>query len=81
MIESLQDRYASNTRCFGCGPANSQGLRIKTFIEDDVGICEFQPQTHHQSFHGAVAGGIIGTLMDREFGYRAFQYRESLLQC
>ena len=71
MIESLQDRYAPNTRCFGCGPANSQGLRIKTFIEDDVGICEFQPQTHHQSFQGAVAGGIIGTLMDCHLNWTA----------
>ncbi len=64
MDESLQDRYAPETRCFGCGPANPRGLQIKTFIEGDEGICHFRPQKHHESFAGAVAGGIIGTLFD-----------------
>jgi acyl-coenzyme A thioesterase PaaI-like protein len=64
VTENLQDRYAAQTRCFGCGPANPRGLRIKTVIEDGVGLCEFQPEAHHESFSGAVAGGIIGTLFD-----------------
>jgi acyl-coenzyme A thioesterase PaaI-like protein len=64
MNVSLQDRYAPTTRCFGCGPSNPQGLRIKTFIEGDEGICDFRPERHHESFGGALAGGIIGTLFD-----------------
>lgn len=64
MTDSLQDRFAPGTRCFGCGPSNPAGLRIKTFIEGDEGVCDFQPEPHHESFRGAVAGGIIGTLMD-----------------
>src|ERR1041385_1765275 len=27
---SLQERYAPKGRCFGCGPANEQGLRIES---------------------------------------------------
>jgi acyl-coenzyme A thioesterase PaaI-like protein len=64
MADSLQDRYAPNTRCFGCGPSNPNGLRIKSSIIGDEGVCEFWPEAHHESFEGAVAGGIIGTLFD-----------------
>jgi hypothetical protein len=28
MIESLQDRFAPNTRCFGCGPANCTAVFV-----------------------------------------------------
>ena len=64
MDQSLQERYAATTRCFGCGPANPKGLRIRSFIENGDGLCDFRPQPHHESFEGAVAGGIIGTLFD-----------------
>jgi acyl-coenzyme A thioesterase PaaI-like protein len=71
MTDSLQDRYAPDSTCFGCGPANDLGLRIKTFIEGEVGVCEFHPEPHHESFEGAVAGGIIGTLMDCHLNWTA----------
>lgn len=64
MTDSLQDRYAPDTRCFGCGPSNPNGLQIKSSIVGDEGVCEFWPERHHESFEGAVAGGIIGTLFD-----------------
>jgi acyl-coenzyme A thioesterase PaaI-like protein len=64
MTDSLQDRYAPDTRCFGCGPNNPDGLRIKSSIVGDEGMCEFWPETHHESFQGNVAGGIICTLFD-----------------
>ena len=28
---SVQDKYAPNSICFGCGPANKKGLQIKSF--------------------------------------------------
>ena len=28
-MKSLQETYAPNNRCFGCGPANEKGLRIR----------------------------------------------------
>ena len=61
---SVQERYAPHNRCFGCGPANEQGLRIKSFIEGDELVCEWSPAPHHEAFAGEVNGGIIGTLFD-----------------
>ncbi len=64
MTESLQERYAPTTRCFGCGPANPKGLRIRSVPEGGEVVCEFSPEPHHESFAGAVSGGIVGALFD-----------------
>jgi acyl-coenzyme A thioesterase PaaI-like protein len=64
MTSSLQDRYAPQNRCFGCGPANDQGLRIKSFVQGDEVVAEFRPEPHHLAFDGVVNGGIVGTLLD-----------------
>ena len=61
---ALQDRYAPNNRCFGCGPANEQGLRIKSRVEGDQVVAEFTPAPHHEAFTGVMNGGIIGALLD-----------------
>jgi len=62
--QSLQEKYAPDNICFGCGPANSQGLRIRSFPHGDQVVAEWRSQPHHQAFEGALNGGIIGTLMD-----------------
>lgn len=62
--QNLQDRYAPQNRCFGCGPANEKGLRIKSRVEGDEVIADFVPEEHHQAFAGVLSGGIIGTLLD-----------------
>ncbi len=61
---SLQDRYAPQNQCFGCGPANSKGLRIKSYVAGDELVAEFTPEAHHIAFAGVLNGGIIGTLLD-----------------
>ena len=61
---SLQDRYAPDNACFGCGPANPKGLRIKSFVADGELISTWRPSSHHEAFEGILNGGIIGTLLD-----------------
>jgi acyl-coenzyme A thioesterase PaaI-like protein len=61
---SLQDRYAPATICFGCGPANEKGLRIKSFVRGDELVAEWTAQEHHRAAPGMVNGGIIGALLD-----------------
>jgi acyl-coenzyme A thioesterase PaaI-like protein len=64
--KSIQETYAPNLACFGCGPMNEKGLRIRSFpgAGSDEVIAEWQPETHHESFTGMLSGGIIGTLLD-----------------
>ena len=66
MSDALQDRYAPNNGCFGCGPANDKGLRIKSHVGDDGRelVATFTPEPHHQAFGGVLNGGIIGALLD-----------------
>ncbi|WP_437792238.1 PaaI family thioesterase [Sorangium sp. So ce693] len=61
---SLQDRYSPRGRCFGCGPANDRGLRLKSRVEGDAVVCDFTPEPHHEAFPGMLNGGIIGALLD-----------------
>jgi acyl-coenzyme A thioesterase PaaI-like protein len=68
---SIQDRYAPHTTCFGCGPANAQGLRIKSYPQDGEVVAEWQPAPHHEAFPGVLSGGIIGTLLDCHMNWTA----------
>jgi acyl-coenzyme A thioesterase PaaI-like protein len=70
---SLQQTYAPNSRCFGCGPANDKGLRIASVAleptADTAVVCTFQPSPWHIAFEtadgaGILNGGIVGTLLD-----------------
>jgi acyl-coenzyme A thioesterase PaaI-like protein len=68
---SLQDRFAPNLMCFGCGPANRQGLQIKSFVRGDVVEAEYMPAKHHIAFEGMINGGIIGVLLDCHMNWTA----------
>lgn len=62
---SLQETYAPDNQCFGCGPKNAQGLRIRSFAEsDDVCVAHFKASPHHLAFPGVLNGGICGALLD-----------------
>ena len=64
---SLQEMYAPRSACFGCGPANERGLRIRSLPaaegEGEV-VCEWRPEPHHEAYPGMLNGGIVGTLLD-----------------
>ena len=62
--QSLQDRYAPKNRCFGCGPANEKGLRVKSFVEGEQAVCDWRPEPHHQAYDGILNGGICGAILD-----------------
>ena len=61
---SIQERYAPNNSCFGCGPANAKGLRIRSFAQGDEVVAEWTPEAHHEAFPGMLNGGIVGALLD-----------------
>ena len=61
---SVQDKYAPNSICFGCGPANKKGLQIKSFKTEKGLQMEFETKIEHQAFPGIINGGIISTLLD-----------------
>ena len=62
--QSLQEKYAPQNACFGCGPANPDGLHIRSFPRGDEVVAEWKPETHYEAFPGVLNGGIIGALLD-----------------
>ncbi|MFL5681225.1 MAG: PaaI family thioesterase [Chloroflexota bacterium] len=61
---SLQERYAPDSRCFGCGPANDRGLRIASHEAATGLVADWTPQPYHEAFDGVLNGGIVGALLD-----------------
>lgn len=62
---SLQERFAPEGTCFGCGPKNALGLRIRSFdAGDGTVVADWQPRPEHEAFDGFVNGGILGALID-----------------
>lgn len=62
--KSIQETYAPNMACFGCGPANENGLHVRSFADGDEVVAVWQPQKKYEAFPGMLSGGIIGTLLD-----------------
>lgn len=74
--QCLQERYAPHNACFGCGPANAQGLRIRSMEVEgsDEVIADWTPQPHHEAFPGVLNGGIIGALLDCHLNWTAARH-------
>lgn len=51
-------------RCFGCGPANPRGLRLKSYLGEEFVTATFMPWPEHDNGLGFLNGGIIATLLD-----------------
>ena len=63
-MEAFQDLIPNNL-CFGCGPQNAHGLRIKSFWSGDEAVCTYHPESYHMAGPPQyLNGGIIATLID-----------------
>jgi len=71
---SLQERYAPANACWGCGPANPHGLRIRSFARGEEVVAEWKPEQKYEAFPGVLNGGIIGTLLDCHCNWAAAWY-------
>ena len=71
---SLQETYAPHNACFGCGPANAKGLRIRSFAEGDKVVADWSAEKHHEAFEGMLNGGIIGSLLDCHCNWTAAHF-------
>lgn len=68
VVQSIQERLYPDSTCFGCGQANSGGLRLKSFPSDGGVVGTFQPLEGHSNGMGTLNGGIIATILDCHSG-------------
>ena len=50
--------------CFVCGPSNSNGLKVRFSIRDDVCLGVFTPSEDHVGYDNVTHGGIIFSLLN-----------------
>jgi acyl-coenzyme A thioesterase PaaI-like protein len=63
---ALQDAWPGAT-CYGCGPANPVGLRIKSHWSADGSevVCVFRPRPEYNAgFPNVMYGGLVASLID-----------------
>jgi len=72
--KSLQEQFAPHNACFGCGPANGRGLRIRSFPRGEETVASFKPEPYMEAFPGVLNGGIIGTLLDCHSNWTAARH-------
>ncbi len=54
---ALQDRYAPKGICFGCGPSNAKGIRIKSHVRGDEVVLCWRPEKFYEAYEGLLSGG------------------------
>lgn len=59
-------------RCFGCGEANPEGLRIQFRVEGGRVTGEFEARQAHQGYPGMAHGGIAAAAIDEAMGWAMY---------
>jgi len=73
-MKSLQELYAPENACFGCGPANERGLHVRSFPAGEEVVAEWKPEPQYEAFPGMLNGGIIGALLDCHSNWTATHF-------
>jgi acyl-coenzyme A thioesterase PaaI-like protein len=61
---SVQETLYPELTCFGCGPANPDGLHLRSFRTGELTVATFVPRAEHDNGFGFLNGGIISTVLD-----------------
>jgi uncharacterized protein (TIGR00369 family) len=57
--------HSAHNHCFGCGPANANGLQLKFFLAPDGSVlCPATVSNGFEGHPGYLHGGVIATLLD-----------------
>ncbi|MFW6415265.1 MAG: PaaI family thioesterase [Thermodesulfobacteriota bacterium] len=63
--KAIQDCYPEDlSHCFGCGSQNQQGHQLKSYLQGEEVIANFEPEPYHTAIPGYVYGGLIASLID-----------------
>lgn len=73
-VQSLQEQYAPAHACFVCGPANPQGLHVRSFVRGDEVVAEWCAEPYLEAYPGIVNAGIVGAVLDCHAGAAAAWY-------
>ncbi len=58
--------------CFGCGPLNMDGLRLKFEPGPDGSVAFYKVPERFQSWAGMAHGGVVALMLDEAVGWAAW---------
>lgn len=58
--------------CFGCGPLNEDGLKLRFEPGPDGSVAEYHVPRRFQSWAGMAHGGIVALMLDEAVGWAAW---------
>ena len=62
---AIQDYYPEDlSYCFGCGSQNEHGHQLKSYLQGEEVVAQFEPMSYHTAIPGYVYGGLIASLID-----------------
>ncbi len=68
-VKELPNR--SNHNCFGCGPGNPNGLKMKFFTDDNSVFSRIIIPSHLCGWDNLVHGGVLSTILDEIMSWSA----------
>ena len=61
--------FGEDQPCFGCGPKNPLGFKLKFEEDGEAIVTRFVPGPHHQGPLGVLHGGLVATIADETAGW------------
>ena len=58
--------------CFGCGPLNTEGLRLVFTPGPEGSVAEYTVEDRFQSWMGMAHGGMVALMLDEAVGWAAW---------
>jgi uncharacterized protein (TIGR00369 family) len=71
-LRALPNREGHN--CFGCGPTNAYGLRMKFFTDEKSLFSWVTVPNHLCGWDNLVHGGVISTILDEIMGWTTIHF-------
>ena len=62
-------RITYDSRCFGCGENNAEGMQMRFEPCGGESVCEFEVPERYQSWQGMVHGGVVALMLDEAVGW------------
>ena len=64
--------FGEEQMCFGCGPTNPYGMKLRFFRDGDAVVTTMQPRDGWEGAPGIVHGGLQATLCDEVAAWTVF---------
>lgn len=78
-VDFIKIPNTDDNTCFGCGPANTNGLRMEFYGNSTMIYSELDVPGYMAGWNGVVHGGILSSMLDEVMGWGAIFLTERFI--